>query len=243
MRMDHATAEQLNELTSTFYQTVEASFSATRQSPWRGWSRVRDLARELDFANPSCLRVLDLACGNLRFERYLAAVCKGMQSWAVDSCDELSAGASDVEDVTYQHLDIVKTLLEGRDLTHAIEAPPCDLTVCFGFMHHVALPEHRSSVLKAMLDHTRSGGYAVASFWQFARDQRLLSKARPLADEGDYLLGWQNQEGVLRYCHSYSTSEIDCLVDSVSSFAHLKEQYLADGKTGNLNCYVVLQRS
>lgn len=259
--MDIATAQRLNDLTSTFYQEVEASFSATRQAPWQGWERVCTHAKET-LREP--LRVLDLACGNLRFERYLATRFNDVRVWAADNCDALAQEASSTpapptqdppdaltqdppdappsapQHIAFQHIDLIQTLLDGHDLSARLDAPPCDLAVCFGFMHHVALPDHRFRVLQTLVDHTRPGGLVALSFWQFARSPRILAKAQPLADKGDYLLGWQNRTDVCRYCHSFEDEEVDALIASLGPRAQEVARFWDDGKHRNLNRYTIL---
>lgn len=81
---------KLNDLTSDFYAREAASFSATRQAPWHGWEKAWELITAHDAVQgpfPSHaarvpddsagdsgapLTILDLGCGNLRFERFLA---------------------------------------------------------------------------------------------------------------------------------------------------------------------------
>ena len=234
-------AQELNELTTNFYARVGSSFSATRQNPWKGWERVRELTRPYGHR----LDVLDLACGNLRFEHFLAESHPRMRAWAVDHDEALAqlGGAQALPWVSFVPLDIVGALLQGEDLELALSVPLCDLSVCFGFMHHVALPSHRAAVLRALVRHTKKGGVAVVSFWQFARNPRILAKAQPLPDTGDFLLGWQDRADVRRYCHSYTDSEIDELIASLGNEAHELERFRADGKTNDLNHYVVLRRA
>jgi hypothetical protein len=81
----------------------------------------------------------------------------------------------------YQHLDISQSLLEGVDLSSAIEAPQCDFTVCFAFMHHLPLASQRRDLLRALVEHTRPGGCIAVSFWQFLDDSRLVGKAQTFA--------------------------------------------------------------
>ena len=202
---------------------------------------MRNALRAVEPQNPSkTTKVLDLACGNLRFERYLMRDEPNLQAWAVDNCVSL-AQVSEPSNVTFQELDIVNTLLSGRDLCAAIAAPLCDLSVCFGFLHHVAMPEHRQAVLRALVEHTRSGGLVAVSLWQLEKSPRILAKARPLEDKGDYLLGWQNQTNVWRYCHSFSEHEVDLLALGVSDVAREVARFSADGKTDDLNRYILLQ--
>ena len=239
--MDLQTAKELNDLTTDFYARVGESFSATRQHPWKGWNRIRELAH----AYGPRLTLLDLACGNLRFEHFLSSEHPRLHAWAIDHDKALAQadGAESFPCVTFVPLDILGTLLSGESLTDALPVPPCDMSVCFGFMHHVAFPQHRAAVLRALVEHTKPGGIVVTSFWQFARSPRILAKAQPLPDVGDYLLGWQDRTDVHRYCHSYADDEIDELVASLNGDVHVVERFQADGKTNNLNCYVVLRKA
>ncbi|MBQ6521313.1 MAG: class I SAM-dependent methyltransferase, partial [Atopobiaceae bacterium] len=86
--MDRATAQQMTALTCDFYRRVGPSFSATRAGAWPGWERMLDLIATCGDAP----RVLDLACGNLRFERALFGRMPAACAWAVDSCDEMACG-------------------------------------------------------------------------------------------------------------------------------------------------------
>ena len=230
--MDQHVARRLSDLTTSFYAHATASFSATRQAPWLGWERLLELCV---FVPTHELRVLDLACGNLRFERFLCERFASVRAWAVDNCDELVSTAPC--STKYQHVDLAQS-------PHDVEAPLCDLSVSFGFMHHLPLLEQRQHVLNVLVEHTRPGGWICVSFWQFAKNPRLRAKARPVeeGEPGDYLLGWQDDAQAQRYCHSFEEEEIDELVASVVPHAAEVARYSADGKTGNLNRYVLLRR-
>ena len=94
----------------------------------------------------------------------------------------------------------------------------------------------------------------MMSFWQFADDARLLAKARAASEAAaarydlsafgpdDYLMGWQDERDAFRFCHHASDAEIDMLVEAVSSRAHVVARYNADGASGRLNQYVVLEK-
>ena len=246
--VDMETVRRMCELTSMFYQQTSRSFDATRQAGWPGWQRVMEAA---DLPRATQVSVVDLACGNLRFERYLLDAGVHVHAWALDSCDELAemgrkafeAGGGACE-LSYQHLDVLATLLAGEDLASAIEAPTCDLCVAFGFMHHVPTHALRAQVLQALVAHARVGGLVAVSFWQFAKNARLMSKAEPVAngDTGDYLLGWQDREDVHRYCHSFTEKEIDELALGCAPQARELQRFSTDGRTGDLNRYLILQR-
>lgn len=207
------------------------------------------------------LRVLDLACGNLRFERYLADALPGrmLSGYAVDNCDPLvEAGERNESDalsrIAFQNLDAIERLSAGC-LRKALEAPDasCDLAVSFGFMHHVPLERWRAGLLRALVAKVRPGGFVAVSFWRFLNSAKLARKAqettsRARADLGipelppnDYLLGWQDTQGLYRYCHHFDEPEIEHLLAMVADSADLVSRFEADGKTGNLNEYVVLR--
>lgn len=208
---------------------------------------------------PLC--VLDLACGNLRFERYLADALPGrmLSGWAVDNCDPLvEAGERNESDalprIAFQNLDVIEQLFAGC-LRESLEAPDasCDLAVSFGFMHHVPLERWRVELLRVLIAKVRPGGFVAVSFWRFLNSDKLARKAKettiraraelgiPELPPNDYLLGWQDTQGLYRYCHHFDEPEIERLLAMVADSADLVSRFEADGKTGNLNEYVVLR--
>lgn len=135
-----------------------------------------------------------------------------------------------------------------------------DAVACFGFMHHVPLASWRLRLLDAMIEAVRPGGLAVVSLWRFADNGYLAEKARRTTveacvqlawdaaelDEGDFLLGWQDRPAVYRYCHSFTDEEVDALVRHAAGGAdpraELVMRFRADGRTHDLNEYLILQR-
>lgn len=311
---------KLNDLTSDFYAREATSFSATRQAPWHGWKRVWKLITAHDAVqNPfpshaarvpdddtgdsgAPLTILDLGCGNLRFERFLAERTNApLRVTALDNCPDLaspeigalsaafphslrsSSAASKTKEedasgqganppektiVDLRALDIVESLLDG---TFADRLPrnSHDLAVAFGLMHHLPTFALRARVIEGLLGSLRPGGFAVVSFWQFLNDPRLAAKAATVTAEGraahclptfqenDFLLGWQHAEGTYRFCHHTPEDEIDALLAAIrepsapstsgcTSAAPLPfreiARFSADGKLGNLNRYLILQR-
>lgn len=275
--MDLTTARELIELNNRFYAEHAASFSATRSAPWEGWSRAAELLTQLRWTRgrggdscPCSPLVLDLACGNLRFERFLINALPGVdfRFHAVDACPDLAKDASQIPGTVFYEVDVLGSFLDdwarlgtlghtapNRRLADA-GIPECDLAVCFGLMHHVPGFDMRASVLDAIVERTALGGVAIVSFWQFMRDERLARKALvadsaaresaqsgtfPL-DENDHFLGWQSDPSPLRYCHHFDESEIDELVASVGTCAREVARYSADGGSGTLNRYLMLER-
>jgi SAM-dependent methyltransferase len=279
--MDNRTADTLRKINNDFYRDNASSFSATRAAPWPGWRRCLEIlgGNSLGIAEvlaapvpvpapvpPSThahegllerqnLLVLDLACGNLRFEAFLVSALPEtiITFYAVDTCDAL---VPQVPGVDYQSLDILAILQDASCLNNRIDAPPCDLSVSFGLMHHIPLQEHRAELLASLIRQTCPGGYVIVSLWQFLNDPVLARKAqttheralKDLAfwglgelDDHDYLLGWQDIPKAYRYCHSFTESEIDSLVESVAHKASLVSRFTSDGKTDNLNTYLILK--
>lgn len=212
--------------------------------------------------DPACT-VLDLACGNLRFEEFLACefphACFSFN--AVDTCPALASPQTLAQaNIRYREVDILQNALAGHRFID--DVPICDLAVCFGFMHHVPSHELRSAVLETLCAHTAPHCLIVVSFWQFMRDERLARKAMragalaadassPFAalgidtsqlEEHDHFLGWQTDPSPLRYCHHFPEAEVDELVASVGTVAREVARYSADGSSGTLNRYLVLEK-
>lgn len=253
-------ALRLCALTGEFYRANAESFSQTRQSPWQGWVRLLEVM-DARAAERELLRMLDVACGNLRFERYLADALPGrmLSGWAVDNCEPLVEAGERSEfgplsRIAFQNLDVIERLSGGR-LWESLEAPDAsrDLAVSFGFMHHVPLECWRAELLRALVAKVRPGGFVAVSFWRFLNSDKLARKAQettiraraelviPELPPNDYLLGWQDTQGLYRYCHHFDELEIERLLAAVADSAELVSRFEADGKTGNLNEYVVLR--
>ena len=68
-----------------------------------------------------------------------------------------------------------------------------DLSVSFGFLHHIPLPQWRAAFLEALIEATKPGGFACISLWRFLTDDGLAAKAKAKGieivafDRGGYL--------------------------------------------------------
>lgn len=255
--MNTKTMKTLAAITKDFYVSQSASFSETRQAPWTGWHRCADAIAHAcgdvkDRKNVvSGLTLLDLACGNLRFEKFLCDRFPEthFEFYAVDDCTEL---VGELAGLRYQNLDVMETLLQENTLAEYIDASPCDVSASFGFMHHIPRQENRLKVLQALVEKTYAGGLVMVSFWQFLQNDDLAKKAAitheqaraelqlPELDDGDFLLGWKNEPGIYRYCHSFSEREIDELIAALPQ-AEIIDRFTADGRTENLNTYLIFR--
>ena len=288
--MERWVADVLNQETARFYQAQAASFSGTRKVPWPGWFRCAELLRSL----APRVRLLDLACGNLRFERFLADRMPDVE-WsicAVDSCEELvglgrelasgsiaeasssggklsapglasgehsavfAEGSVSSIDFSCQQIDVVAALLDGSDALGLGCCGLFDACVSFGFLHHVPGFEARMRALRELVEQARPGGLVFVSLWQFEKSPSILAQAQELRgraldslgicesdlEAGDYLLGWNKASGTYRYCHSFSAAEVNRLLDGVADLAEPVDVFESDGRTGNMNTYLVLER-
>lgn len=221
-------------------------------------------------AFPAPLHVLDVACGNMRLARFLAQALPQahIAYHGIDRCAPLAQtaetpDATDRLSVTFHEADILERLLAPgtRTLSPAGRGlPAAELVACFGFMHHVPGEAMRAALLRELVAHAAPGGIVAVSFWRFMDDARLAGKAAvsdhgavaappwegydPVDLEmGDHFLGWQDEGGALRFCHHTDEAELDRLVASVPA-GHAEEcaRFSADGRSGELNRYLVLRK-
>ena len=232
--MDTETAHRLSNATSEFYATNAESFSSTRERPWDGWDTVLEHAApgiECAANEGRPFRVLDIGCGNMRFERMLA----------VDNCPAFACDFAQGGTVRRQRLDVIGCL-ERDALAERLDVSACDLVVAFGFMHHVPVHEWRVALLTDMVGRAAPGGIVAATFWQFEAGCARLDVALRTED-GDYLLGWQGDTSRFRYCHSFSDEEIlrmEQLAEACG--ATVLPSYSADGPDGRSNRYLVVRK-
>lgn len=293
--MNEELALKLCDLNNRFYSSQARSFSDTRHARWVGWERC--LKEALSIGDRASLTVLDVACGNLRFEEFLVRRLQdvSLRVVAFDVCDDLvpeecagekirkhqteivpQLASSGYVGVDYVHCDVMKALsgsssdrksiLDAPYLLGAIEKEKdrgyADLGVTFGFMHHVPLQEWRIELLNYLIDGVKSGGFVCVSLWRFMDSSSLAKKAQNShkqaleffcnqgvmdqndieeLDEGDYFVGWRNTPGVFRYCHSFSDEQIDDLLLRAEERVDCVARFRADGRTNDLNEYLVLR--
>ena len=193
--MNRETARALCQLNTEFYERNAASFSQTRTAPWEGWRRCM-VACGFDDSDGAALdqpvdaqiadSVLDIACGNLRFEAFLANAYPHVD-WSffvVDNCEPLVASSQEdvAKKVHFTCEDIVSNLLDGLPAAEPANTPalaaatPFDLVVSFGFLHHIPSFDLRLQFLLEALGQVKLGGYLVVSFWQFLNDAAKRAK-------------------------------------------------------------------
>lgn len=246
--MDERDIRSLIALNKDFYKANAESFSRSRQGSWPGWNRLVGLLD--DHMASETVSVLDVACGNCRFENYLAQSMpeKRFQFTCVDSS---SAFASSADGVRFVKDDVLGRLMTTSSVFDA--GKQFDVVVSFGFMHHIPTALLRQRFLSALVSCAKPGGLIAVSFWRFMDDRSLAQKARETTEakreqlaiqleDHDYYLGWDGSADYLRYCHHFTDDQIERLAQAVSSQADVEARYCADGRTRRLNGYLVFRR-
>lgn len=205
---------------------------------------------------PPDAHVLDLACGNLRFERFMVSEFPGWtpRFTAVD-LGGCQTHATEPDVVEYHEVDLVKGLIEGGDVLGFVEDGTADLAVSFGFLHHVPTQPLRTRLMEMMLDKTMPGGYAAVTFWRFGDNGELAARAAESTlraveelgicdlDPGDSMLGWRGMPGVWRYCHRFTDAEIGDMIAPLRHRAEVVARFRSDGRDSQMNEYLVLRKS
>lgn len=269
--MDETTIRRLVALNNQFYEKAAPSFSATRHGSWPGWNPLVDsLVDDLPGKCLSCpdagscnhavdltepVSVLDVACGNMRFEAYLEGK---LPAWefdfhAIDSCTTFELQDTTAK-VSFKRLDVLESVMAGT-LEHDLGVAECTIAVCLAFLHHVPTQALRIQLLQVLLNRVRRGGLVAVSLWTFMNDPELAARAAESTsqataelqleglDPGDCLLGWQNDAHLWRYCHSFDEEEIDELAGCLEPDARAILRFSSDGRTESMNTYLVFQRS
>ena len=244
--MDDATASALNTLNLAFYREHGAAFSAKRERPWRGWSKLLDWV-----PGEGRLRVLDVGCGNARFGRFLAEHRSPERYTGVDASEPLLAIARQAAPMAakcdFQLADFVSTSPE-----RALPGGPFDLAVLFGVLHGVPGRERRRALLEAVTKRVTLGGRVVFTCWNFTEDRRLASRIVPwdrapaeLALDrrelgpDDHLLPWGEHGRVLRYAATVGPAERAWLTAELP--VEVVAEFADDGPGRDLNRYTVLR--
>lgn len=187
--MDIATQKELVALTTAFYAAQAQSFSDTRHAPWPGWERCAGLIGTHCMGDE--LRILDVGCGNMRFEKYLSEALsqRSLVFETVDNCETLIPKDLPVAQITHHECDVIGALIDGacqvdpRESSESssswgVKIAPVDAVCAFGVMHHVPSEQNRIALLRALLNSTRPWGFAIVSLWRFMEVPALADKAR-----------------------------------------------------------------
>lgn len=262
--MDAKTRLALNDINRAFYAAAALEFSASREHAWPGWRRVLACARRLgpSGAGGEPLRILDVGCGNGRFASFLEAEYGGAFDYVgIDSSEPLLSiarrrhrGRRHVRLVFGDALAAFAEDATGEQ-GQALRGP-FGLILLVGFLHHVPGFETRRDLPRQLARRLAPLGLLAAAAWRFGALDRFRSRIvaweeynrgaeHPVdlaqLEPGDHLLRWGAGERAARYCHFVDQAEMTALFTGVG--LERVDEFTADGRTGDLNHYVVLRRT
>lgn len=234
--MNEKTRAHLNQINRDFYATTATEFDATRGRAWAGWER---LAQEITLPIVS---VLDVGCGNGRFGVFMAEQQSDPLAYhGVDNSDKLLVFARETLS-EHQHLTI--ELTEQDVILGDLPSGEFGLVVLFGVIHHVPGFAQRQAFMQALAERVTAGGYLAFAAWRFYEQERFRKRIVDWenieVEQHDYLLDWRRGERALRYCHYVDDTEHEALIQATG--CKMIADYRADGSTGDLNRYTVLQK-
>jgi tRNA (uracil-5-)-methyltransferase TRM9 len=256
--MNTETRNRLREINRRFYAERATEFSRTRDHPWPGWSRLSERIRSDVASHRPGLTVLDVGCGNGRFAAFLAD--QGPVPDAYLGLDEssllLEAAESGLhpasnETVRFRRCDV----LAEDAIDSSWPGDRFELVVAFGLLHHVPGADARSTLVARMAERVAPGGLLAITVWGFGNAERFADRsldwahynataAEPIdlqqLEAGDQLLRFGTADAAPRYCHAIHDAEVDRW--PALTGLHLADDYRADGRSGDLNRYVVLRR-
>ncbi|MFH2118267.1 MAG: class I SAM-dependent methyltransferase [Candidatus Paceibacterota bacterium] len=253
--MKTALIHQLNEINARFYQLTATEFSKTRSFYWQGWKNLLPIIDPLA-KQKTQFKVLDVGCGNGRFGEFLfrKSKIKKLIYHGLDNSQELLNFAEQrlaplKFEKEFMTIDLVESLL-NQTITEKIPYKKYHLATLFGILHHIPSQKLRLELIRLLGDSLVSGGFLVLTAWRFLNEKRFEKKQiHPSIvqidpeelEENDYILDWQQGITAHRYCHYTGEQEMKKLIDH--SGLELVQEYTADGKSGNLNHYVVLRKT
>lgn len=252
--MDPRTRDALRALDRRFYESCADAFDRARDHAWPGWERIPLPAGA---GGAAALRVLDVGCGNARFATALRGrVDRGLAYTGVDQSPGMLAHArARLARLRGVAFTLCETDVLDGDPDAILPDGPFDLVVAFGLLHHVPGHDARRSLLRALARRVAPGGVLAFTAWQFADRPRFARRIVPWSalgatgagavdpaalERGDHLVAFGHGDGGLRYAHHCDESELDALEGSLP--LRPLARFSADGRSGDLNRYVVLGR-
>lgn len=213
------------------YTTHSKQFDQTRQAPWRGWGRVLKY-----FQNIKDLSVLDIGCGNGRFYKFLSDNKAGITNYlGLDNSKEML----EIFGKNFQSSNLNLQIVDVNSPKWMQNIPAkYNLIVAFGVLHHLETIESREYFYKNISNLLNPNGILILTFWQFEKIPNLMKEAKDLG-ERNYLLRF-GENGDARFAHGYSETEVRNWKLELERKFDILEEFEEDGRTGDLNRYIVL---
>ncbi len=243
-----------------FYDQQADDWNKSRQQSWAGLESI--LSNKLGIAEleriETATSLLELGCGNGRLlSKHLGLLPALTDYTGVDISSGLlgiaEKSTSSAVKTAGREGKLTAKLLQAdltfKDWAEQLSAKSFDLVIMIATLHHI--PAKIAPQLFAQISGLlKPGGLFIFSCWQFLPElqhlvlkdpelhQYLDSKQLNLAGD-DYILSWQKSTSY-RYAHLYS--EVDILPLLTPSRLSLLHKFSADGRSGKLNDYYILQR-
>ncbi len=241
--MDDAIQAQLLRINRDFYLRFAAGFAETRTGAQPGWERI------IPYLPPRC-QVLDLGCGNGRLARFLAERREEVNYLGIDGSPALVALAEQATaGLTGIRAAFAVVDLAAPGWERSLAGGQYDAVLALAVLHHLPGAGARSALLRGAAACLRDGGAVILSNWRFVYSERMRQKIVPWeivgltasdVDRGDFLLDWRREGSGLRYVHQVEPDEVRDL--AAQAGLQVVEQYVADGREGDLSLYSVLQK-
>lgn len=165
-----------------------------------------------------------------------------------------------------ERLQMTSTMHASTCMFESKNAHGYDLVCSFGFMHHIPSAKLRRLFIQQLAQMVAPQGILALSFWNFVHDETSLMKAtretqqayeygvtsinnktyalsslKQELEDNDWLLGWKQKVGVVRYAHNFCEDEVRALASHIEGF-EIADIYRADGKDSRSNIYLLLRR-
>lgn len=247
--------KELVSLNKSFYSKVATHFSRSRQYSWAGWDKSLAFLSTQGF-NPHS--ILDVGCGNGRFLDFLADKFVQFSYVGIDNSEKLLADAKQSHRNHQNNHLASKISFQQIDITNPIELEKIpgnfDLIVMMAVLHHIPGAKSRELLLKAITEKLNPEGILILTTWNFLTEPSLAKKIiswdkfsikpkelKKELEQGDYLLDWNSDNTLLRYCHYFEAGEINTLIADLP--LQILLEFESDGRNGKLNSYFVLRKS
>ncbi len=234
--MDENKIKETLTLNYEFYKTHAEEFSKTRQNPWDGWNKCLEIIDTN--TKKEQLSVLDVACGNGRFYKFLTDSSDHIISYlGIDNNDYMMVEALlKYELAEFKNMDVLFDLDKIQNTYN--------LVVAFGLTHHIPGKEFRLHWYESLPRLLNANGILILTFWNLAEDERFkkAEKAKDM-EENDYYYGWgENDSAEKRYVHIYPPEEIENIKSTFEKHnLRLLDEFYCDGKSNKLNKYLIFQ--
>ncbi|MGC9365711.1 MAG: class I SAM-dependent methyltransferase [bacterium] len=251
--MDRETVNKILKINSDFYLNQAEQFHLSRNSCWQGWIKLKKYL----YCWRQKICILDLGCGNGRLINFLQSnlISQKIDFYylGIDQSIELLNIAQD-NFKQFGNIEFKNMSLMNGNLSSSIHKK-FNLIFMIAVLHHLPGENNRFRVLSEAVKLLQDKGYLVISLWKFAecaqQKKKILeinqwSKFTDIRPEqlqqNDYFLSWQNIENI-RYCHYFNDQETKNIKIYLNNHGlKLTEQFRSDGKTKNLNEYLIFRK-